>query len=56
MPILTFEPPNLAERVEAINVGVMLSGGQAPGWHNVISGIFDGIKSINKKARNKYSK
>ena len=55
MPILTFEPSNLAERGQAINVGVMLSGGQALGGHNVISGIFDGIKSKNKKTRNKYS-
>ena len=30
-----------------INVGVILSGGQAPGGHNVISGIFDGIKKLN---------
>ena len=36
---------------EAINVGVILSGGQAPGGHNVISGLFDGIKSINKDSR-----
>ena len=55
MPILTFEPSNLAERGYAINVGVMLSVDQAPGGYNVISGIFDGIKSINKKTGNKYS-
>ena len=30
-----------------MNVGVILSGGQAPGGHNVISGIFDGIKRLN---------
>jgi pyrophosphate--fructose-6-phosphate 1-phosphotransferase len=29
-------------------VGVVLSGGQAPGGHNVIAGIFDGVKSIHK--------
>jgi len=34
-----------------INVGVILSGGQAPGGHNVISGLFDGIKKINKDSR-----
>jgi len=27
-----------------INVGVILSGGQAPGGHNVIAGLFDGLK------------
>ncbi len=36
---------------EPFNVGVILSGGQAPGGHNVISGLFDGIKSINKDCR-----
>jgi pyrophosphate--fructose-6-phosphate 1-phosphotransferase len=46
MPIITFEK---GEKVElpAVNVGVILSGGQAPGGHNVISGLFDGIKNIN---------
>jgi diphosphate--fructose-6-phosphate 1-phosphotransferase len=28
-----------------VKVGVVLSGGQAPGGHNVIAGIFDGVKS-----------
>jgi len=37
--------------VPAINVGVILSGGQAPGGHNVISGIFDGIKNIHKNSK-----
>jgi pyrophosphate--fructose-6-phosphate 1-phosphotransferase len=32
-------------------VGVILSGGQAPGGHNVIAGIYDGIKSLNKASR-----
>ena len=35
----------------AINVGVILSGGQAPGGHNVISGLFDGIKALNKDSK-----
>ena len=34
-----------------MNVGVILSGGQAPGGHNVISGIFDGIKKLNKDSK-----
>ncbi|MDE6317651.1 MAG: diphosphate--fructose-6-phosphate 1-phosphotransferase, partial [Muribaculaceae bacterium] len=34
-----------------VNVGVILSGGQAPGGHNVISGLFDGIKKINRDSR-----
>ena len=35
----------------AVNVGVILSGGQAPGGHNVISGLFDGIKSMNADSK-----
>jgi len=50
MPILSFAPGE-AKEFPAINVGVILSGGQAPGGHNVISGIFDGIKSLNADSR-----
>jgi pyrophosphate--fructose-6-phosphate 1-phosphotransferase len=35
----------------AINVGVILSGGQAPGGHNVIAGLFDGIKSLHSDSK-----
>lgn len=52
LPVVQFEPTDEAERVEEpFNVGIILSGGQAPGGHNVVSGIFDGIKSINKESR-----
>lgn len=50
MPLLTFVPGE-AKELPAVNVGVILSGGQAPGGHNVIAGIFDGIKSLNKDSR-----
>lgn len=51
LPELKFEKdPNPAAR-KPINVGVILSGGQAPGGHNVISGLFDGIKKINRDSR-----
>ena len=30
-----------------LKVGVILSGGQAPGGHNVIAGLFDGLKKGN---------
>lgn len=46
MPLLTFEP-GAKKSYQAINVGVILSGGQAPGGHNVIAGLFDGLKSLN---------
>jgi len=46
MPIITFEAGAKKEN-PVIGVGVILSGGQAPGGHNVISGIFDGLKALN---------
>ncbi len=51
MPLLSFEEGTVAVDRAPINVGVILSGGQAPGGHNVISGIFDGIKNINPKSK-----
>ena len=45
MPVIEFEPTTEAAAVEAFNVGVILSGGQAPGGHNVICGLFDGLSS-----------
>jgi len=32
-----------------VKVALVLSGGQAPGGHNVVAGLFDGLKKINKK-------
>ncbi len=51
MPIISFEEGTGTGEGKPVNVGVILSGGQAPGGHNVISGIFDGIKSINPESR-----
>ncbi len=53
LPELFFEkdPQGAAGVSEPFNVGVILSGGQAPGGHNVISGIFDGIKALHKDSR-----
>ena len=51
MPTIRFEETNEKVEYPAINVGVILSGGQAPGGHNVISGLFDGIKSLNPASR-----
>ena len=39
------------EPAKILNVGVILSGGQAPGGHNVISGIFDALKKLNPNNR-----
>lgn len=46
MPIVEFEPYD-GKKDCRVNVGVILSGGQAPGGHNVITGLFDTIKSLN---------
>ncbi|MBR4366273.1 MAG: diphosphate--fructose-6-phosphate 1-phosphotransferase [Bacteroidaceae bacterium] len=46
MPVITFEPGE-PTALPPFNVGIILSGGQAPGGHNVISGLFDGVKSLN---------
>ena len=56
LPELRFEKDTDVAKVkssdkEVINVGVILSGDQAPGGHNVISGLFDGLKSLNKANR-----
>lgn len=51
MPLIRFEAADEAVDFPAMNVGVILSGGQAPGGHNVISGIFDGIKKLNKDSK-----
>ena len=48
LPVITMEPADKpADKLPAMNVGVILSGGQAPGGHNVISGLFDGLKTLN---------
>ena len=50
MPLIQFVEGE-APAFPAINVGVILSGGQAPGGHNVICGLFDGIKKIHRDSR-----
>ena len=51
MPIVTFEPGDPGDPMPPINAGVILSGGQAPGGHNVIAGLFDGLKAANPASR-----
>ena len=51
MPLIRFEAADQAAQFPAMNVGVILSGGQAPGGHNVISGLFDGIKRIHPESK-----
>jgi len=49
-PVLTFAPGGRSP-AKAPAVGVILSGGQAPGGHNVIAGLFDGLKSLHPDAK-----
>lgn len=51
MPTIKFVETSEKVSLPAINVGVILSGGQAPGGHNVIAGLFDGIKNMNVSSR-----
>ncbi|MBR0489886.1 MAG: diphosphate--fructose-6-phosphate 1-phosphotransferase [Prevotella sp.] len=50
MPLVEFVPGE-EKNFEPMNVGVILSGGQAPGGHNVITGIFDSLKALNPENR-----
>lgn len=45
-PILHFQPGEW-QASSPLKVGVVLSGGQAPGGHNVIAGLFDAMKILN---------
>jgi len=51
LPEIRFEKNPNPVQGKPVNVGVILSGGQAPGGHNVISGLFDGIKKIHRDSR-----
>jgi pyrophosphate--fructose-6-phosphate 1-phosphotransferase len=50
-PEARFVPGKGSLNLEPIKVGVVLSGGQAPGGHNVISGLFDGLRALNPKSK-----
>ncbi|MBP3758043.1 MAG: 6-phosphofructokinase, partial [Prevotella sp.] len=50
MPLVEFVPGEETAH-EPMNVGIILSGGQAPGGHNVITGLFDAVKKLNPENR-----
>ena len=50
MPLVEFVPGDEVKH-EPMNVGIILSGGQAPGGHNVITGLFDAVKRLNPENR-----
>ncbi len=47
-PEALFKQGNNPDAGKKLRVGIILSGGQAPGGHNVIAGLYDGIKKGNK--------
>ncbi|GHT54058.1 pyrophosphate--fructose 6-phosphate 1-phosphotransferase [Endomicrobiia bacterium] len=50
LPIVTFEKgSNIVVKKKVMKVAVVFSGGQAPGGHNVVAGLYDGLKKANKK-------
>ena len=50
-PVVTFKTTSEKEACEKRNVGVILSGGQAPGGHNVIAGLYDALKQSNPESK-----
>ena len=50
-PTVRFTTGESSPRTEPIHIGVVLSGGQAPGGHNVIAGIFDAMKASNSDSK-----
>ena len=48
-PEITFEKGQNTSAAKKQVVGVILSGGQAPGGHNVVSGLYDALKATNKE-------
>ena len=46
---ITFQKGENTSEAKTHKVGVILSGGQAPGGHNVICGLYDALKATNKE-------
>ena len=51
LPKVSFEKGEKKDAGKRMNVGVILSGGQAPGGHNVISGLYDALKKANPESQ-----
>ena len=51
LPKVSFEKGEKTNSGRKMNVGVILSGGQAPGGHNVICGLYDALKKANPESR-----
>lgn len=46
---ITFQKGKNTSQAKKQVVGVILSGGQAPGGHNVVSGLYDALKATNSE-------
>jgi len=46
---ITFQKGENTSAAKKLVVGVILSGGQAPGGHNVVSGLYDALKALNSE-------
>ena len=51
MPLVEFVPSAEVKEYKPLNIGIILSGGQAPGGHNVICGLYDGLKRQNPNSK-----
>ncbi|WP_024654230.1 diphosphate--fructose-6-phosphate 1-phosphotransferase [Borrelia persica] len=52
LPVVTFtQGPSNLDFSKVLNVGIILSGGPAPGGHNVVAGVFDAIKKFNSNSK-----
>ena len=51
MPLVEFVPSTEAKEYAPTNIGIILSGGQAPGGHNVICGLYDELKRQNPASK-----
>ena len=50
-PVASVVPGKNPDAGKKLTLAVVLSGGQAPGGHNVIAGLYDGLKKGNKASR-----
>lgn len=51
LPFLSFKSEKKIVKFSPLNIGVVFSGGQAPGGENVIAGIFDALQKINPSSK-----
>jgi pyrophosphate--fructose-6-phosphate 1-phosphotransferase len=51
LPFLSFKMGEMQSDLSPLKVGIVLSGGQAPGGQNVIAGVFDALKKLNPKSQ-----